>query len=250
MSPTTKNTTTQTTTAPIKSNQTQITQIPKTPSITPHDDFNLTPNTQTTHSFADSGFFSSPDGTYRPTTNYKDWILFPDVEEDGDFAENGFLDTSGFFKDADEVVNYSDTEYDNYEDSAATEPSPDSSLELPPLNKSLNPAYENELRTLTRSLEHNSISSLPTPPSPSNFSESTYFSIASNGNEEKEDISMLEIWQKSQERSERIAYQFEQPPYAQREHLLPAFRQASRVRRRSGNANVRRLKRSVGQLSL
>lgn len=212
-------------------------QIPKTPSLIPHDDFNPTPNTQTTHSFADSGFFSAADGTYGAATDYKDWILFPDVE-DG-VGENEFLDTSGFFKDADEIMNYPDVE--NHEAPASMQASPSSSLELPPLYKSFNPTYDHELRTLTQSLESHCISSPPQPPHqpPQAMDFTTIRGI-------EQDTSMLEIWQKLQDRSERIAYQFEQPPYAQREHLLPVFRQSPRVRRRGGNANGRRNRRLAG----
>lgn len=232
--PTNKSTIPREITTPMKSNENQI---PKTPSLIPHDDFNLTPNTQTTHSFADSGFFSAADGTYGAATGYKDWILFPDVE-DG-FAENEFLDTSKFFQDADETMNYPDME--NHEAPASMHPSP-SSLELPPLDKAFNPIYERELRTLTQSLESHYISSPPQPPyqPPQGTDFTTTRRIGD------ENTSMLEIWQRSQERSERIAYEFEQPPYAQREHLLPVFRQSSRVRRRSGNGSARRNRRAVG----
>ncbi|KUJ14928.1 uncharacterized protein LY89DRAFT_124993 [Mollisia scopiformis] len=198
-------------------------QTPKTPSTPYRDDFNLTPNTNTTTSFADSGFFSSPTGDPCHGTGYKDWVLFPsdEGEEDGSFGDgSGFLDTRGFFRDADEcvMIDYESDVHHEEEYSQNPTTTASSSLTLDS-HAPYSPHTE-----LVKALENHHISSSPPPKSPK-------LPRSKDSEDEESETSMLQIWQQRSERHELLSYKFEQPPYTSREHLLPVFRQSSRVRK-------------------
>ncbi|CZR57680.1 uncharacterized protein PAC_07569 [Phialocephala subalpina] len=197
-------------------------QTPKTPSTLYKDTFDVTPGTQTTNSFHDSGFFSSPNGeSYSHKAGYHDWVLFP---EDHDAS---FLDTSGFFANADQAV-YDSADAYNYPQNAHL--SPTSSHESVPTLSAYDAALDEDLyNTVRLALRSCNISSPPTSPSPRPHKSPRMRDI------DVETTTPLDMWQSATERHEDIACRFEQG-------TIPArggFRQQSRVERRSSRQHRR-----------
>lgn len=200
----------------------QTPKIPKTPSTLYQDNFDYTPGTQTTDSFHDSGFFSSPNGeSYSHKVGYQDFVLFP---EESDAA---YLDTSEFFADADRAVY--DHSAEAYPQNATVSPTPsyDSAPALSAYDAALDEELYNNVRLALRSCH---ISSPPTSPRPYKSPRMRDIDV--------ETTTPLEMWKTSVERHEDIAYIFEQLPYPAREGFRQQSRRSSRgVRKHRSRRN-------------
>ncbi|KAF8853545.1 hypothetical protein BDZ45DRAFT_75820 [Acephala macrosclerotiorum] len=192
----------------------QTPKIPKTPSTLYKDNFDLTPDTHTTDTFHDSGFFSSPNGESNShKAGHQDWVLFP---EESDAL---YLDTSRFFADADQVV-YDDSA-DAYPQTAAISPTPSyhSAPALSAYDAALDEDLYNTVRIALRSCH---LSSSPTSPSSRPHKSPRMRDI------DVEVTTPFEMWESSMERHEDIACRLEQGTIPTR----GGFRQQSRVERR------------------